>query len=262
MVTFVDVTDTVKVERALVDRNEALEAADSLKNAFIQHVSYELRSPLTTIIGFAQLLADSRAGPLNGKQRDYAGYILSSSSALMAIVNDILDLATVDAGIMELDLSDIDVVETVDAAIEGVQDRVHESEIRIETAFEPGIGRFVADAKRVRQILYNLLSNAVDFSDTGGRVVVAAARDGDMIRFTVTDEGAGMPADFVGSAFDRFASQARGRSRGGAGLGLSIVKSFVALHGGSVEIANGPERGVTVIVRLPVRPRAVAAAAE
>ena len=120
----------VKVERALVERNEALEAADSLKNAFIQHVSYELRSPLTNIIGFAQLLADSRVGPLNGKQRDYTGYILSSSAALLAIVNDILDLATVDAGIMELDLADIDIAETVDAAIEGVQDRVRESEIR------------------------------------------------------------------------------------------------------------------------------------
>ena len=104
MVTFVDVTDSVQVERALVERNEALEAADALKNAFIHHVSYELRSPLTNIIGFAQLLSDEQIGPLNEKQREYTGYIMSSSAALLAIVNDILDLATIDAGIMGLDL--------------------------------------------------------------------------------------------------------------------------------------------------------------
>ncbi len=262
MVTFVDVTDTVQVERALVERNEALEAADSLKNAFIQHVSYELRSPLTTIIGFAQLLSDSRAGALNVKQRDYTGYILSSSAALLALVNDILDLATVDAGIMELDLADTDIAETVEAAIEGVQDRVRESRIRLETHVGPGIGRFIADGRRVRQILYNLVSNAVAFSEEGGRVVVSADRIGDRIEFTVSDEGAGMPADFVDNAFDRFSSQARGRSRGGAGLGLSIVKSFVGLHGGTVDITSGANRGVTVTVRLPVRPGIVAAAAE
>ncbi len=104
LVTFVDVTDSVNVERALLEKNEALEQADQIKNAFIQHVSYELRSPLTNIIGFAQLLADPKFGELSDKQSEYADYIQSSSSALLAIINDILDLATLDAGIMELDL--------------------------------------------------------------------------------------------------------------------------------------------------------------
>jgi signal transduction histidine kinase len=262
MVTFVDATDSVKVERALVERAEALEAADSLKNAFIQHVSYELRSPLTNIIGFAQLLSDSRVGPLTNKQRDYTGYILSSSSALLAIVNDILDLATVDAGIMELDLTETDIAETIVAAIEGVQDRVREADIRIETHIPDGIGRFVADAKRIRQILYNLLSNAVAFSHEGGRVIVAVSRDRDSVEFRVSDEGAGMPPEYVDTAFDRFASQPRGRSRGGVGLGLSIVKSFVSLHGGTVEIVSGNGKGATVICRFPTRPSLAAAAAE
>jgi signal transduction histidine kinase len=262
MVTFVNATDSVNVERALVERAEALEAADSLKNAFIQHVSYELRSPLTNIIGFAQLLADPRVGQLNGKQRDYTGYILSSSSALLAIVNDILDLATVDAGIMELDLAEVDVAEAVAASIEGLQDRIRESHIRLETQIPEGIGSLVADGKRLRQILYNLLSNAVAFSEEGGRVTISAARDRDMIEFRVVDEGAGMPGDYVDTAFDRFASQPRGRSRGGVGLGLSIVKSFVTLHGGTVEIASREGKGSTVIIRLPLRPGLVAAAAE
>jgi signal transduction histidine kinase len=262
MVTFVDVTDSVKVERALVERNEALLAADSLKNAFIHHVSYELRSPLTNIIGFAQLLADARVGPLNDKQREYTGYIMSSSTALLAIVNDILDLATIDAGIMELDLGEVDIAETVAAAIEGVRDRIEESHIRLETNIPPDIGAFIADGKRVRQILFNLLSNAIAFSGDGGRVMVAGVRDGDMIEFTVADEGAGVPSDFIDSVFDRFASRPQGGARGGVGLGLSIVKSFVGLHGGTVEIVSEAGRGATVRCRLPARPRHVAAAAE
>ncbi len=262
MVTFVDVTDSVQVERALVERNEALEAADALKNAFIHHVSYELRSPLTSIIGFTQLLADPQIGPLNERQREYVGYVLSSSGALLAIVNDILDLATIDAGIMELDLGEVDVAETVAATIEGVQDRVKEAGIRVETNVPQGIGTFIADGKRVRQILFNLLANAVAFSPHGGRVVIEARRDGNAIEFAVSDEGPGMSTDFVAGAFDRFASQPRGNARGGAGLGLAIVKSFVELHGGTVEIHSEEGKGSRVVCRLPVRPGIAAAAAE
>ena len=156
MVTFVDVTDSVKVERALVERNEALEAANTLKNAFIHHVSYELRSPLTNIIGFAQLLADERIGTLNDKQREYTGYITSSSASLLAIVNDILDLTTIDAGIMELDLGEVDTAATITAAVEALQDRIAEAHVLIETHVAPDAGQFVADEKRVRRILYNL----------------------------------------------------------------------------------------------------------
>jgi signal transduction histidine kinase len=262
MVTFVDVTDSAKVARALIERNEALEAADTLKNAFIQHVSYELRSPLTNIIGFAQLLADARVGPLNPKQREYTGYIMSSSAALLAIVNDILDLATIDAGIMELDLAEVDIAATVEAAIEGVQDRLRESHISLVTQIPRDIGSFVADGKRIRQILFNLLANAIAFSSDGGRVSISAARVGDMIEFSVSDNGPGIAGDFLGSVFDRFASRPRGDARGGAGLGLSIVKSFVTLHGGTVDISSEEGRGVTVVCRLPVRPEIAAAAAE
>ncbi|MCX5477887.1 PAS-domain containing protein [Kaistia geumhonensis] len=262
MVTFVDVTDTVQVERALTDRNEALEAADGLKNAFIQHVSYELRSPLTNIIGFAQLLADVTVGPLNDKQREYTGYILSSSGSLLAIVNDILDLATVDAGIITLDLGEVNVADTVAAATEGVRDRLRESRLKLETRLPADLGNFVADEKRIRQILYNLLSNAVGFSPAGATIRLAARRAGDMIEFTVSDEGPGIPADFIASVFERFESRASGSARGGAGLGLAIVRSFVELHGGSVAIVSEMGRGTTVTVRLPIRPDALDIAAE
>ncbi len=261
MVTFVDVTDSVQVERALVERTEALEAAASLKNAFIHHVSYELRSPLTNIIGFAQLLSDSRIGPLNPKQVEYTGYILSSSASLLAIVNDILDLSTIDAGIMGLDLAEIDVRETVAAVVDSIAERVHEQRVDLTTDVAPNVGDLVADEKRLRQILFNLLSNALDYSREGGSVRLAAARVGDSVEFTVSDDGAGIPRNFLDSVFDRFSSLPRGARRGGVGLGLSIVKSFVGLHGGTVEISSEEGRGTEVKIRLPSRPALDVAAA-
>ncbi len=262
MVTFVDVTDSVKVERALVERNEALEAANTLKNAFIHHVSYELRSPLTNIIGFAQLLVDENIGALNNKQREYAGYITASSQSLLAIVNDILDLTTIDAGIMELDLSEVDTKAIITTAVDSLQERINEARVLVETRVAPDAGHFIADEKRVRRILYNLIANAVGFSHRNGLVTISASRANDMIEFAITDQGPGIPRDFIGNVFERFAAMPRGTTRGGVGLGLSIVRSFVLLHGGTVEIESEENVGSTVKVRLPMRPAISAVAAE
>jgi signal transduction histidine kinase len=262
MVTFVDVSDTVQVQRALVERNEALEAADSLKNAFIHHVSYELRSPLTNIIGFTQLLADAKIGPLNAKQREYTGYIMQSSGALLAIVNDILDLSSIDAGVMGLDLAEVNVPAAVAGAVDEVSERLEEAKITLESGIASDVGGLVADERRVRQILYNLLSNAIAYSPSGGHIRLSVTATDGFIEFTVADEGAGIPAAFLGSVFDRFSSMPRGSGRGGVGLGLSIVKSFVALHGGTVEIASEEGRGTVAKVRLPRTPALDAVAAE
>jgi signal transduction histidine kinase len=254
LVTFVNVTDTVNVERALVEKNEALQTADQLKNAFIQHVSYELRSPLTNIIGFAQLLGEETVGPLNPKQSEYTGYILGSSGALLAIINDILDLATVDAGIMELDLGPVDVAATVDAAVRGIDDRLSEARISLKTTIDPNVASFTGDEKRIRQILYNLLSNAVSFSNDGGGIELAVWRTGGEIVFEVQDHGRGIAADYLPSVFDRFESRTAGARRRGAGLGLAIVKSLVELHGGTVDIQSAEGKGTTVVCRLPAEP--------
>ncbi|MEJ2459499.1 MAG: PAS-domain containing protein, partial [Novosphingobium sp.] len=189
LVTFVDVTDSVNVERALVEKNEALEQADQLKNAFIQHVSYELRSPLTNIIGFAQLLSNPKFGELSIKQSEYADYIMSSSSALLAIINDILDLATLDAGIMELDLGEVDVASTVDAAVEGLKDRIAEAQIELRTHVPADIGTMFADEKRLRQVLFNLISNAIRYSEEHGMVDISCNREADQVVFVVQDHG-------------------------------------------------------------------------
>ncbi|MDF2995136.1 MAG: hypothetical protein K0R27_773 [Xanthobacteraceae bacterium] len=252
LVTFRNVTDTVHVERALVERNEALVAADHLKSTFVSHVSYELRSPLTTIIGFAQLLDDSGIGGLNEKQRAYVSHITESSAALLAIINDILDLATIDAGTMTLDLAEVDARAVMEGAAEGVRDRLAEGGVKLAITAPQGDGAFRADAKRVRQILYNLLSNAVGFAPTGSTVTLAAERQDGTMLFRVRDQGPGVPPELGTRVFDRFESHTNGSGHRGVGLGLSIVRSLMALHGGTVSIEPAAGGGTLVTCRFPL----------
>jgi signal transduction histidine kinase len=262
MITFVDVTDTARIQKVLEERNEALEAADRLKSAFIQHVSYELRSPLTSIIGFSEMVANETIGTLNGQQREYMDHIAASSAALLAIINDILDLATVDAGIMALDITQVDPRRVADAAIDGLRDRLEEQNLRLITRFADDVGPFHADENRVRQVLFNLLSNAVRFSHAGGKIELTAENEGEWLKFTIQDEGVGIPDDVLPTVFAPFEGRDSGGRRRGAGLGLSIVKSLVELHGGTVDIRSAEGRGTTVVVRFPQLWEAAAVAAE
>lgn len=252
LLTYVDVSDAKHAERALIERAEALEAADRLKTAFISHVSYELRTPLTNIIGFSELLANPLAGPLTEKQRDYLNDIRLSGRTLLSIIDDILDLATIDAGTLELKLSPVKVREVIDQAVQGVEERLKQDKIALDIVIEPGVDEFVADGRRVTQMLYNLLSNAIGFSEAGGKITLSCARENSMIAFTVEDQGVGIPADYQQAVFDRFESRSHGSGHRGAGLGLSIVKSLAELHGGTVTLDSEPGRGTRVKVRLPL----------
>lgn len=262
MMTFVDITDSVNVERALLEKNEALQRADQLKNDFVQHVSYELRSPLTNIIGFTELLGLPDTGPLTRRQREYVDHIGTSSSVLLTIVNDILDLATVDAGIMELDIGEVRVEQTIAAAAEVIADRLHEHSIELRIDSERAPASFSGDEHRVRQILSNLLSNAANYAPEGSIVTLSCVARGETVEFSVHDNGPGMPPEVMDTVFRRFESHANGGRRRGAGLGLAIVKSFVELHGGSVSIESGADRGTTVTCRFPMVPSGVRIAAE
>jgi signal transduction histidine kinase len=256
LATFQDVTDTVNVERALRERNEALETADRLKIDFVHHVSYELRSPLTNIIGFAHFLGDPVTGPLTPKQREYLGYITVSTNALLAIINNILDLATIDAGAMTLNLGPVDIRRTMEAAAEGVQDRLVKNDIRLELRAAADIGSFIADERRVRQSLFNLLANAVGFSPAGEVVIFTAQRLKDAVVFSVTDRGPGIPAEVQDKVFDWFETHSLGSRHRGTGLGLSLVRSFVELHGGAVSLESAVGRGTTVTCVFPLAHRA------
>ncbi|MDH6231311.1 signal transduction histidine kinase [Mesorhizobium soli] len=262
MITFVDVTDSVNVARAFKDKNEALERADQLKNDFVQHVSYELRSPLTNIIGFTELLALPTTGPLSPRQREYLEHIGSSSSVLLTIVNDILDLATVDAGIMELEVAEVRIDQTIAAAAELVSDRLEEHGIRLSVDSSQAPQSFHGDEIRVRQILYNLLSNAANYAPEASAILLTCRQTAQGVEFAVHDDGPGMPPEILDTVFRRFEQRANGGRRRGAGLGLSVVKSFVELHGGSVRIETGTDRGTTVICLFPNTPTGVRQAAE
>ncbi|MDF2119964.1 ATP-binding protein [Roseiarcaceae bacterium H3SJ34-1] len=260
LITFEDVSASVNIERALTERNDALIEAQQLRDNFVHHVSYELRSPLTNIIGFAELLGDSKIGPLNAKQTEYTGYILKSSAALIAIIDNILDLATIDENTLELSISDVDVANTIKAAAEGVQDRLAEESIQLNIVALDGVGKFQADEARVRQILYNLLSNAIGFSSPGQAVTLAAFRRDDEIVFKVSDQGRGIPPDVLDRVFARFETNSVGARHRGAGLGLSIVRAFVELHGGRVQIESAPGEGTTVTCIFPAAQTAARAA--
>jgi|GEM_PF-24388 len=257
LAVFTDVSDTARIEKALRDRNEALMTAARIKSEFVHKVSYELRAPLTNIIGFAELMNNGESAEMSERQREYAGYVLSSSKALEAIINDILDLQTIDAGVMELEWGDVDIAAAVAAAVDGLRDRMKESGIALQADVPAGMGTFEADEKRIRQILFNLLSNAIGFSDPGQTVRIECVRTGDEKRgddcvvFKVRDEGPGIPDDVRRTVFERFESHSLGTRHRGVGLGLSIVRSFVQLHHGSIELESRPGRGTTVTCSFP-----------
>ncbi len=251
LITFADVTDSKRYERALIERNEALVLADRLKSQFMRHVSYELRTPLTNIIGFSELMMQGPDTELTRKQREYLNDILSSSSTLLAIIDDILDLITIDAGARELKLTPVKVAGIVESAVLGVRDRASRERLNIDIRVDDDAQEFIADEQRVRQVLYNLLSNAIGFSRPGDTVTVSAWREAGMMAFAVEDQGLGIPKEEQRRVFERFESRTQGSKHRGAGLGLSIVKSLVELHGGIMVLESEPGRGTRVTVRFP-----------
>ncbi|MEP2942823.1 MAG: PAS-domain containing protein [Hyphomicrobiales bacterium] len=262
MITFVDITDSVNFENAMMEKNEALSEADKLKTDFVQHVSYELRSPLTNIIGFTQLLSDADIGPLTDKQQEYTDYILSSSSSVLAIINDILDLATADAGVLELSLSEVSVRGIINNAVEGLKDRLRERQIKLTQTIAPDVDTFIGDERRMIQTLFNLLSNAIQFSEENSEISLIVSSKDEYLIFEVQDWGAGISETFINQVFERFESQEQGSVRGGAGLGLSIVKRFVELHHGHVAIDSQEGEGTKITCVIPMEPDHNSTAAE
>lgn len=261
MITFVDMTPAEQIERALRDRNDALERTANLKNRFIQHVSYELRSPLTSIMGFTDLISMEGIGPLNEKQREYIGHIESSSRALLDTTDDILDLASVDAGVIDLSFEKVDIEPAMREAASELKDRFEEHNIDLVIRIEPEIGSIVADRVRLVQVMENVLSNAADFAPEGSTVSFTCQRVDGGVDFKVRDKGPGMDAEVLKDIFEPFQTKAGGRRRG-AGLGLAIVKSFVDLHDGQVTINSSAKQGTEVVLRFPELPPHVSVAAE
>ena len=232
--------------------DEALAEADRLKPEFIAHVSYEVRTPLPTIIGFADMLGQEYFGTLNHRQDEYAKGILDATRGLMSVVGDILDLASIEAGRLELDRDTVDVHGLLVSALNLIQERARSKDMKLEFDCPPDIGWISADEKRLKQVVLNLLSNAVRFTPGRGTVRLEARRQDDDLLITVADTGIGIPqADHerVFRPFEQGAGPAADKS--GGGLGLSLVRKFIQLHGGTVDVKSPPGRGTTITCHLP-----------
>ncbi len=262
MLTLVDVTANVNIELALTERNDALEEAGNLKNRFLKHVSYELRTPLTTISGFGELLRMEQTGKLNAVQGEYLDHINTSSVVLKAIIDDILDLATIDAGAMELELNKFEIGPAILSVVEKLSAVVKKNHVSIKTNIAPTASHIIADNTRFRQIIYNLISNAINHSPDGGNIEVHSSFDNGNILISVSDQGPGVPNEERTKIFSRFESSAKGNARKGAGLGLSIVKSFMELHDGDVFIEPADGRGAKFICAFPAKPDKISQAAQ
>ncbi|MCR9224665.1 MAG: PAS-domain containing protein [Hyphomonas sp.] len=248
LIGFADVSAQRSVETALRDRAEAFETADRLKTEFVKNVSYQLRSPLQTILGYGEFLQMERIGDLNEAQRDKVDAICEASNHLNDLIGNILDLAMIEAGRMDLDISEVDLKALIDEAVSIGVTNAADTEVEVIADISPDLGRIEADETRIRQILFNLMSNALRFTDPGGTVTISAERMGDTAKLTVKDNGRGIPAEDQATRFDSFTSS----DRRGAGLGLSLVKHFVQLHGGNVGIKSRPGGGTEVVCWIPV----------
>jgi len=252
LVTYLDVSDSAGIELALRERNEALEAADRLKTNFLSNVSYELRTPLTNILGFAEGLSMGIAGELVDKQKEYLGHIRASSDDLLMIIDAILDLTAIDAGAMELDLTEVSLAELLEDVARSMTDKIRQRDLTLNVEIAENVSVLSADRHRIFQIFSNLLTNAIGFSPAKSVVRLGAKRDGDDVVVWVADSGRGMEPEFQEQAFDRFQSRPIIGGHRGPGLGLAIVKSFVELHDGNVSLLSKPGKGTTVICRFPI----------
>ncbi len=238
------------------DKSRQLEIANQHKSEFLANMSHELRTPLNAIIGFSEVLLERMFGELNEKQDDYLKDIFSSGKHLLSLINDILDLSKIEAGRMELDVETFDVPSALDNALTLVRERAQRHGIALGLDVDPGLSELRADERKFKQILLNLLTNAVKFTPDGGKVDVRARLVDGVLQVAVADTGIGIaPADQA-AVFEEFKQVGRHytNKQEGTGLGLALTKRFVELHGGSLTLQSEPGQGSTFTFTLPAQP--------
>ena len=235
--------------------NQQLEVANKHKSDFLANMSHELRTPLNAIIGFSEALMDRMFGDLNEKQLEYQKDIHESGKHLLSLINDILDLAKIEAGKMELELSTFHLPTAVSNAVTLVRERAMRHGVALGIEIDQRLGDFQADERKVKQILLNLLSNAVKFTPDGGRVEVSARLDTARVEIAVKDTGVGIAPEDQASLFEEFKQVGNDSSRKaeGTGLGLALTRRLVELHGGEIQVDSAVGKGSTFRVLLPAR---------
>lgn len=251
MLTQSDITDTFKVEQALRERSSALEAADRLKSEFITNMSYELRTPLNSIIGFAELMDQRIFGELNEKQSSYLSDILMAAGELRDLISDVLDLAVIEAGEVTLVVSDSDVAEALREAATLAQELARKVDISLALAEDMNVGTIEADERRVKQAFYNMVSSMLSFARYGGELRLELLGSEDFVKVSITNEDSGLAPRERDRLISAVAMGASPGGRRATGLDLSLARSIVKLHGGTISLAPYREEGLTLSCSLP-----------
>jgi signal transduction histidine kinase len=253
LLTMTDVTDSSRIEAALRERAKALEEADRVKTDFVANVSYELRTPLTSIGGFAELLSGGYAGELSAKGQDYVGAIIESVERLSKLINDVLDLTTVDAASMALEKERVDIAGLCRAAVDHAKPRAAEKAQKLETEISPAAGFVFGDARRLREAVEHVIQNAIAYTDRKGRIMISADGGNDRVTVRIRDNGHGIAAKDQPRVFNRFDRVVEAGVRGEAalGLGLPLTRQLIEAHGGTVELESKKGKGTTVTLTIP-----------
>ncbi len=254
--TMIDVTDSSRIEAALRERATALEEADRVKTDFVANMSYELRTPLTSIGGFAEMLAAGYAGKLAPAAADYVGAILESVERLAKLIDDVLDLTQGDRSGVVLERERIDMAGLVKTATESLMPRAAEKKQKLDIAVDGSTGVVNGDSRRLRESIEHVLRNAVSYTPGKGKILVAAKGDEACVTITIADNGPGISPEEQGQVFNRF-HRIGGTMRGDAafGLGLPLTRQFVEAHGGKVELDSAPGKGTSVTLTIPRAPQ-------
>src|SRR5882672_187590 len=241
--------------REIADKSRQLEAASQHKSEFLANMSHELRTPLNAIIGFSEVLSEKMFGDVNDKQAEYLQDILESGRHLLSLINDILDLSKIEAGRMELEPAAFDLPSAIENALILVRERASRCGIRLGSTIDTRLGMISGDERKVKQVLLNILSNALKFTPEGGQIDVAARLHADRAEVSVTDTGVGIAPGDQEAVFEEFRQVgATDKKAEGTGLGLALSRKFIELHGGQISVQSEIGHGSTFTFTLPVRP--------
>jgi signal transduction histidine kinase len=240
--------------REVEDKSRQVEVASQHKSEFLANMSHELRTPLNAIIGFSEVLSEKMFGELNEKQEEYSKDIHASGQHLLSLINDILDLSKIEAGRMELELSDFHLPTALDSALTLVRERAGRRSIALHLSVDERLGQIQADERKVRQVVLNLLSNAIKFTPEGGRIEVMAAPKDGIVEVSVSDTGVGIAPEDQEAVFEEFRQVGTADKKvEGTGLGLTLCRKFIELHGGKIWVKSQLGAGSTFTFTIPVR---------
>ncbi len=250
-----DITQRKEFEQKLKKHATEIEIANKSKSYFLANMSHELRTPLNAIIGFSELLKDKMVGSITPKQKSFINDIFSSGKHLLSLLNDILDISKIEADKMTLDIEKTDIPLLFESSLSIVKEKAFAHNIRLNLDIKEGVDQIYVDTRKLKQIIYNLLSNAVRFTTDGGIVFIKVKKVSDLLEFSVEDTGIGISKENIENLFQPFEQldNSINKKYEGTGLGLSLVKRLVKLHGGSVEVKSELGKGSCFTVRIPYR---------